>query len=42
MAKTQEELNAIKEEVEALNEKLAELTAEELKERRKNLLYTMR
>ena len=30
MAKTQEELNIIKEEVKALNEKLAELTDEEL------------
>ena len=32
MAKTQEELNAIKEEVEAMNKKLAELTEEELKQ----------
>ena len=31
MAKTQEELNVIKEEVETLNKKLAELTDEELK-----------
>ena len=31
MAKTQEELNAIKEEVVTLNEKLRELTEEELK-----------
>ena len=30
MSKTKEELNAIKEEVEAVNEKLAELTEEEL------------
>ena len=30
MAKTQDELNALKEEVEALNKKLAELTDEEL------------
>ena len=30
MAKTQEELNALKEEVETLNKKLAELTDEEL------------
>ena len=30
MAKTQEELNALKEEIEALNRKLAELTEEEL------------
>ena len=30
MSKTKEELNAIKEEVEAVNEKLAELTPEEL------------
>ena len=30
MAKTQEELNALKEEVETLNQKLAELTEEEL------------
>ena len=30
MAKTQEELNALKEEVETLNKKLAELTEEEL------------
>ena len=30
MSKTQEELNALKEEVEAVNEKLAELTEEEL------------
>ena len=28
--KTQEELNALKEEVEAVNEKLAELTSEEI------------
>ena len=32
MAKTPEELNAIKEEVEALNKKLTELTNEELKQ----------
>ena len=32
MAKTQEELNALKEEVEALNKKLHELTEEELKQ----------
>ena len=32
MAKTQEELNAIKEEVESMNKKLAELTDEELKQ----------
>ena len=32
MPKTKEELNAIKEEVEALNEKCRELTPEELKE----------
>ena len=32
MAKTQEELNAIKEEVESMNKKLAELTEEELKQ----------
>ena len=31
MAKTQEELNAIKEKVESLNKKLTELTEEELK-----------
>ena len=31
MAKTQEELNAIKKEIETLNKKLAELTDEELK-----------
>lgn len=31
MAKTQEELNTLKEEVEKLNEKLVELTEEELK-----------
>ena len=30
--KTQEELNALKEEVEAVNEKLAELTDEEIKQ----------
>ena len=30
MAKTQEELNALKEELEALNKKLAELSEEEL------------
>ena len=30
MAKTQEELNALKEEVESLNKQLAELTEEEL------------
>ena len=30
--KTQEELNALREEVEALNKKLAELTEEELKQ----------
>ena len=30
--KTKEELNALKEEVEALNKKLAELTEEELKQ----------
>ena len=30
MAKTKEELNALKEEVETLNQKLAELTEEEL------------
>ena len=30
MSKTKEELNAIKEEVEAVNEKLAELTEEEI------------
>ena len=30
--KTQEELNAIKEEIEALNKKLAELTEEELEQ----------
>ena len=30
MSKTKEELNALKEEVEALNKKLAELTEEEL------------
>ena len=30
MAKTQEELNALKDEVETLNEKLKELTEEEL------------
>lgn len=30
--KTQEELNALKEEIEALNRKLAELTEEELKQ----------
>ncbi len=30
MSKTKEELNAIKEEVEAVNEKLAELTPEEI------------
>ena len=30
MSKTKEELNALKEEVETLNEKLAELTEEEL------------
>ena len=30
MAKTQEELNALKEEVETLNKKLAELSEEEL------------
>ena len=30
MSKTKEELNALKEEVEAVNEKLAELTEEEL------------
>lgn len=32
MAKTQEELNKIKEEIESLNKKLAELTEEELKQ----------
>ena len=32
MAKTQEELNAIKEDVETLNNKLAELTDEELEQ----------
>ena len=32
MAKTQEELNALKEEVETLNKKLAELTDEELEQ----------
>ena len=32
MAKTKEELNALKEEVETLNKKLAELTEEELKQ----------
>ena len=32
MVKTQEELNALKEEVETLNQKLAELTEEELAE----------
>ena len=32
MAKTKEELNAIKEEVEAVNEKLHELTPEELEQ----------
>ena len=32
MAKTQEELNAIKEEVESMNKKLAELTEEELEQ----------
>ena len=30
MSKTKEELNALKEEVEAVNEKLAELTPEEI------------
>ena len=30
MSKTKEELNALKEEVEAVNEKLAELTEEEI------------
>ena len=32
MAKTKEELNKIKEEVEAVNEKLAELTEEDLEQ----------
>ena len=32
MAKTKEELNALKEEVETLNKKLAELTEDELKQ----------
>ena len=32
MAKTQEELNALKEEIEALNKKLTELTNEEVKQ----------
>ena len=32
MAKTQEELNALKEEVETLNKKLVELTDEELEQ----------
>lgn len=32
MAKTQEELNALKEEVETLNEKLKELTEDELEQ----------
>ena len=32
MAKTQEDMNAIKEEVETLNKKLAELTDEELEQ----------
>ena len=32
MVKTQEELNAIKEEVESMNKKLAELTEEELEQ----------
>ena len=31
MSKTKEELNALKEEVESVNEKLAELTEDELK-----------
>ena len=32
MSKTKEELNALKEEVETLNKKLAELTEEEIKQ----------
>ena len=32
MSKTKEELNALKEEVEAVNENLAELTPEEVKQ----------
>ncbi len=32
MSKTKEELNALKKEVEAVNEKLSELTSEEVKQ----------